>query len=386
MLRYASRLVVLAVCGLAASLAGISQGATQGTVLYNNRTVTLDLALDTEQALWLTPAQVTEVTGYVLKPEGLCSDQKCILIRRDLDAELLQIKDDMELLNLTQLARSLTQPVVVDIQRRIWSFGSIGSPRTAAESPDFELPNRQGQLIKLSDFRGKKVLLLSWASWCRCRGDLTGWEAIYQELRDQNFEIIAVAQDTQGEVACGKYYDQAKASYTTLIDRQHVVSSLFQMVNVPMGVWIDEAGRIVRPAEVAYSRPVALLNIKVDGGSYVQGLRDWVKQGDRSPYALSTAEIGRRLMSEDDRYGLAEANFKLAVHLQLAGDAGSAEYFKAAQSLAPDNWNYHRQHWAFQPESADRMWFKKLSELKGRPYYAPLDLPAVADAQSGNSQ
>jgi hypothetical protein len=45
----------------------------------------------------------------------------------------------------------------------------------------------------------------------------------------------------------------AKATYTTLIDVKHGVSSAFQFINVPMGVWIDERGRVVRPAEPAWT-------------------------------------------------------------------------------------------------------------------------------------
>ena len=127
----------------------------------------------------------------------------------------------------------------------------------AARAPDFVLPDRTGKIVHLSDFRGKKVFLVTWASWCGCKLDLAGWQALYEELQDKNFHIVAVAEDTAGEAAAGEWYDKAKATYTTLIDRDHVVSSLYHMVNVPTGVWIDEQGKIVRPSEVAYSRDMA---------------------------------------------------------------------------------------------------------------------------------
>lgn len=351
----------------------------KGTVLYGDRTISVDLPLPSEADLWVTPAQVTEITGYTPKPEGLCRDEICIPISRKPADGFVRSKDGGELFNLTKLAEKLSQPVVTDAKRRIWSFGPAGSKSSGGAAPviapDFALPDRQGKTVKLSDFRGKKVLLLSWASWCRCREDLGGWETLYKDLKAKNFELVAVAEDTEGEAACGKYYDQAKATYTALIDKQHVVSSLYKMVNVPMGVWIDEEGKIVRPAEVAYSRPVALMSIKVDGGRYVDGLKDWVEKGSKSEFALAPEDQRKRTPSSDAKLGLAEANFKMAVHLQLAGDEGSAEYFKAAQELAPDNWNYHRQQWAFTPKAADMLWLQKFTALKGKPYYAPLDLP-----------
>ena len=153
------------------------------------------------------------------------------------------------------------------------------------------MPDRTGKLVHLSDFRGKKVFLVTWASWCGCKLDLAGWQSLYEELKDRNLQIVAVAEDTAGEAAAGEWYDRAKATYTTLIDRDHVVSSLFHMVNVPTGVWIDEQGHIVRPSEVAYSRDVALMSIKVNGSDYVAGLRDWVEKGPKSKYALAPEQM-----------------------------------------------------------------------------------------------
>jgi peroxiredoxin len=378
---YAAAAVLL----LVSSVAQAEGDAMKGTVLYGDRTISIDLSLPTEADLWATPAQVTEITGYTPKPEGLCRDDVCIPISRKPADGFVQTKDGVELFNLTKLADKLSQPVVTDAKRHVWSFGPLGTQPSGGAAPvaapDFALPDRQGKTVKLSDFRGKKVLLMSWASWCRCREDLAGWETVYKDLKGKNFELVAVAEDTEGEAACGKYYDQAKATYTTLIDKQHVVSSLYKMVNVPMGVWIDEEQKIVRPAEVAYSRPVAMLSIKVDGGRYVEGLQDWVEKGPKSEFALSTEELRKRAAPADGKLGLAEANFKLAVHLQLAGDEGSADYFKAAQDLAPDNWNYHRQQWAFKGKAADMLWLQKFSALKGKPYYAPLDLPPAKDQE-----
>ena len=76
---------------------------------------------------------------------------------------------------------------------------------------------------------------------------------MYTELRERNFEIVAAAQDVGGEAAAGKWYDAANATFTTLVDAKHAVSSAFQFVNVPSGVWIDERGRVVRPGEPAWT-------------------------------------------------------------------------------------------------------------------------------------
>lgn len=71
-------------------------------------------------------------------------------------------------------------------------------------------------------------------------------------MKDKNFEIVSIAEDTGGVKDAGKWIEAASPDYTVMIDTQHLVTRLYDMVNVPTAVWIDEQGRIVRPNEVAY--------------------------------------------------------------------------------------------------------------------------------------
>lgn len=207
--------------------------------------------------------------------------------------------------------------------------------------------------------------------------DLPGWQAVYAELKDQNFELIGVAQDSAGEAAAGRFYDRAKATFTTLIDTQHAVSSLYHMVNVPTGVWIDEQGHIVRPPEVAYTT-AKILGQEVNGDRYIAALRDWVARGADSPAVLSSEQLRPKLPARTADQRLAEANFRLGVYFQEQGQPELADrYWQLAQKLHPGSWNYHRQDWSYTPREAMTNWMKKFRELNGQPYYAPLDLPAV---------
>lgn len=200
-------------------------------------------------------------------------------------------------------------------------------------------------------------------------------------MKDRNFELIAAAQDTGGAAAADKFYDFAKATFTALIDTQHAVSSAFQFVNVPMGVWIDEDGRVVRPAEPAWSSDntlkIGAKSIVTEGKPYLAALRDWVANGKNSVYALSDEEFARRVKPRSEAEMLAEANFKLAVWFQTkAGNRElAAKYFAEAQKLNPDDWNYHRQDWSFTPREADKKWNEKFQATE-KPYYAPLELKA----------
>jgi hypothetical protein len=197
-------------------------------------------------------------------------------------------------------------------------------------------------------------------------------------LREKNFEIIAAAQDTGGEAAAGQWYDRAKATFTTLVDVQHAVSSAYQFINVPMGIWIDEKGRVVRPAEPAWTTDSTLKigakSIVTEGASYVGALRDWVSNGESSKYALSDDEFARRVKPRSGAEMEADASFKLAVYFHEQGNNElAAKYWQKAEALNPDDWNYHRQDWSFTPDQAGKKWLDKFQKLDA-PYYPKLEI------------
>jgi hypothetical protein len=170
----------------------------------------------------------------------------------------------------------------------------------------------------------------------------------------------------------------AKATFTTLVDVKHTVSSEFQFINVPMGVWIDEQGRIVRPAEPAWTTSrtdkFGGKDLVIEGDAYVAALRDWVSRGEKSPYVLSDAEYARRVKPRSANDMEADASFRLAVYFQQAGNQKlAAKYFERAQQLNPDDWNYHRQEWSFTPTEAGKKWMDKFQKTT-EPYYPKLDI------------
>ena len=296
---------------------------TGAVILADDRTTKIDAPLVDGDVLWIPQADVAAALGFEIKPEGACRAGLCIPLDNSPEGGFLRRVDDRDYFNVSKLAAQLKQPLVVDREHRVWSFGAVpgvqASSIDAALAPDFALADREGKLVRLSDFRGRKVLLLTWASWCGCSQDLPGWQKLYEELASKNFHIVAVAQDTGGEAAARKFYDKAKATFTSLVDPHHTVSGLYQMVNVPSGVWIDEQGRMVRPPEVAYSHTMNVLGVKLPGDEYVSALRDWLEKGADSKYALLPAQLRERRAPATEQAGLAEANFKLAVFLKELG-------------------------------------------------------------------
>ena len=139
------------------------------TVLYDDQVIEIQDTLADPNDLWVMPDDLPRVNRFELKPEGACLDELCVPVLQDRDSEMFVTRSGQAWFNVTELARKLEQAYVADHDHRVWSFGEIPITRRtflrSAMAPDFELPNRDGELVRLSDFRGKKVLILTWASW-----------------------------------------------------------------------------------------------------------------------------------------------------------------------------------------------------------------------------
>ena len=77
------------------------------------------------------------------------------------------------------------------------------------------------------------------------------WQELREELHPKGLEIVTVALDSGGAEAARPYVQTAGSRHPTLIDVGHSLDALLGVVNIPTGVWIDEAGMLVRPPETA---------------------------------------------------------------------------------------------------------------------------------------
>jgi len=188
-----------------------------------------------------------------------------------------------------------------------------------------------------------------------------------------------VAQDTNGIKDAGKWITDAKPTYTVLIDDKHLVTKLYNMVNVPTGVWINEKGAIVRPNEVAFVDDRFKPFTGMDAAPYVNALKDWAEKGDKSAYVMSEDKLRDKLAANDPSIGLAAAEFGLGEQLYKGGHSTEAiPHFKEAQRLNPKSWNYKRQAWALSDAKRDYgTTFKdEVDKIGGsKVYYPPPDLP-----------
>jgi hypothetical protein len=112
--------------------------------------------------LWVPADELRRALGWEAKPEGLCRGALCVPVpasRRD-----AFVRGDGAV-NVAALARHRGQAVVHDAEGRAWVCGAPREPVRSLLAPDFTLPDLDGTPHTLSAFRGRKVLLNSWASW-----------------------------------------------------------------------------------------------------------------------------------------------------------------------------------------------------------------------------
>ena len=165
--RRVARVVAASAVVAAAFLPAATSAAPAATVLYNDRVVEVTRTLADPDDLWVVPEDLTRISAFALKGNRICLEAVCVPAGPNSDVRIS--RSGQTWISLTELARQLKQAVAVDAERGVWSFGEVPATRASflesAMAPDFSLPNRQGQQVRLSDFRGKKVLLVTWASW-----------------------------------------------------------------------------------------------------------------------------------------------------------------------------------------------------------------------------
>ncbi len=155
------RRTFLIAAGAAATASAVPD--TSATVLYNDHATRIDkFKVDAKSgALWVRQADLPAINDFHVKPEGACRADLCIPIPKSMKQG--------EFFDLTAFAHKVGQSYVNDPISRAWSFGEIpsvtGTYSTSRIAPDFAVPDRKGKVVHLSDFREKKVLVTTWASW-----------------------------------------------------------------------------------------------------------------------------------------------------------------------------------------------------------------------------
>ena len=163
---------------------------------------------------------------------------------------------------------------------------------------------------------------------------------MYEELRGHGFTVITVGLDRSDDDA-RPWIEAAKPTHPSLIDPWHVVADLYNAVNVPTDIWIDERGRIVRPNDAVFGTDTFKELSGIASGPHLDALRAWVTTG-ALPFGSDDDVRARQVLPTADEQR-ARAEFTLAWWLHRAGRTDSAErLFVRAGELAPHDWTIRR--------------------------------------------
>ena len=120
---------------------------------------------------------------------------------------------------------------------------SVGQP-----APEIELPNPDGRIVKLSDLRGKYVLIDFWAAWCKpCRQENPNVVRLYNQYKDKGFEVFGVSLDRTKEDWVKAIADDG-LTWTQVSDLKYfnsVAAELYQIDAIPATYMVDPDGNII---------------------------------------------------------------------------------------------------------------------------------------------
>jgi peroxiredoxin len=129
------------------------------------------------------------------------------------------------------------------------SFQLIGQSRVKVGSPapNFTFPDLTGKKVNLSDYRGRVVFLNIWATWCPpCVDEMPSMEKLYNKFKSDQFEILAVSVDGQGQKVVAPFMERLNLTFPALLDTKSKIRNIYGVTGIPESFIIDKNGIIVK--------------------------------------------------------------------------------------------------------------------------------------------
>ncbi len=256
-------------------------------------------------------------------------------------------------------------------------------------APNFRLPKLDGKPVSLADFRGKRLVIANWSSWCGSRHDLPIWQRFYARMRSTQFEILSIASDISGPPLPRSYADKYKVAFPVALDTADTFGAAFNLKTSPSTLYIDETG-IVRYAAAGPTPEVLQQILQLLNEPFTE-LRG---KPTSLPSTLNLAELEKRIAASPGdwaaRLALAQqldASRKTAEAIAQVEESGrlqprNPEVFRTwaallmgqrqteaalvklrqARELEPDNLRLRRQIWAL--EYPERFYTARLPDLE----------------------
>lgn len=122
---------------------------------------------------------------------------------------------------------------------------AVKAEKDRKPAPEFTLKDSHGRVAKLSEYKGKVVLLNFWATWCGpCKIEIPWFIDFEQRFKDRGFAVLGVSMDEDGWEAVKPYLTERKVNYRVVIGNDEVADQYGGVSSLPTSFLVDKTGRI----------------------------------------------------------------------------------------------------------------------------------------------
>jgi peroxiredoxin len=155
------------------------------------------------------------------------------------------VKRDPIILIVVALVISIM--LVFGIQKARHSSGPPGAGKLQGQpAPDFTLASLDGKTLKLSDYRGKAVLLNFWATWCEpCKIEMPWFADLQKKYEAQGLQVLGIAMDDATPKEIGEFAHKLGVNYPILVGKEEVGTQYGGVQYLPSTFYISRDGKII---------------------------------------------------------------------------------------------------------------------------------------------
>lgn len=241
--------------------------------------------------------------------------------------------------------------------------------------PDFTLPDLSGKKVNFSSYRGKKVILYHWATWCTCRFQVPLLQKYYEQNKNKNVVLVTVAYDSEGEKHVKPFITKNKITVPVLVERTLYLAAVLNFKSTQNAYLIDESGVIKKKwletfdmnkpealpwlEEFVNAKPAAALKAKNPSGNKVTAVSELEEKVKASPddanahFQLASAYYNEGKLKESAaeyekvialQPKFADGYFRLGVVYYQLGDVKMTKkmWRKAQKAAGGFNYFYYR--------------------------------------------
>jgi len=145
------------------------------------------------------------------------------------------------------MSRNFYLTLSIAVAGIFWLAGPLQQARAATTAaPEWQLNDPDGKPVKLSDFKGKVVILDFWATWCPpCRAEIPGFIALQKQYAGQGLTVVGVSLDTDGASVVKAFVKRAGMNYPIVIGDEKIASDYGGITAIPATFVLDRNGNIV---------------------------------------------------------------------------------------------------------------------------------------------